>query len=142
MTDSTFEAFRKAEALMAQRRPLELQAQANIDGGGFYLERPGMDKLHRWYLPDPALDDAPLASVLLRTEFPSGLAPAFVATAGFDPLRDEGEAYARRLAEHGVEVTVQRYPAMIHGFFNIVGVGRECRANAADIAGRLRKGLG
>jgi acetyl esterase len=112
-----------------------------FDGGGFFLEKPGMDKLHRWYLPDPGLDAHPLASVLLRTEFPPGLAPAFVATAGFDPLRDEGEAYARLLAEHGVQVELQRYPAMIHGFFNIVGAGRECRANAADIADRLKQGL-
>jgi acetyl esterase len=112
-----------------------------FDGGGFYLERPGMDLLHRWYIPDAAQDTHPLASVLLRTEFPSGLAPAFVATAGFDPLRDEGEAYARLLTEHGVAVTSHRYPSMIHGFFNMVGVGREAKANTADIAGRLRAAL-
>ncbi|RNL77515.1 alpha/beta hydrolase [Nocardioides marmorisolisilvae] len=113
-----------------------------FDGGGFFLEKPGMDKLHRWYLPDAAQDTHPLASVLLRTEFPPGLAPAFVATAGFDPLRDEGEAYARLLAEHGVQVELKRYPAMIHGFFNIVGAGRECRANALDIADRLKAAIG
>ncbi len=113
-----------------------------FDGGGFYLERPGMDILHRWYLPDAELDGHPLASVGLRTEFPRGLAPALVVTAGFDPLRDEGEAYARLLGEHGVEVTTQRYPSMIHGFFNIVGVGREAKANVADIARRLRDALG
>ncbi|MFL6154907.1 MAG: alpha/beta hydrolase [Marmoricola sp.] len=112
-----------------------------FDGGPFYLEKPGMDKLHRWYLPDPAMDGAPLASVLLRTEFPPGLAPAFVATAGFDPLRDEGEAYAKLLAEQGVQVELKRYPSMIHGFFNIVGAGRECRANALDIADRLKVAL-
>ena len=113
-----------------------------FDGGGFYLERPGMDKLHRWYLPTEDLDAHPLASVGLRSELPPGLAPAFVATAGFDPLRDEGEAYARLLAENGVQVEQQRYPSMIHGFFNIVGAGRECRANAAEIAARLRTAIG
>lgn len=112
-----------------------------FDGGGFYLEGPGMAKLHRWYLPDPADDAHPLASVLLRSEFPPGLAPAFVATAGFDPLRDEGEAYARLLAEHGVQVDMKRYPSMIHGFFNIVGVGREARANSAEIALKLKAAL-
>ncbi len=112
-----------------------------FDGGGFYLERQGMDKLHSWYFPDGTGQDHPLASVGLRTEFPTGLAPAFVATAGFDPLRDEGEAYARLLAEHGVRVEAKRYPSMIHGFFNIVGVGREARANAEDIAARLRAAL-
>jgi acetyl esterase len=79
--------------------------------------------------------------MLLRTEFPSGMAPAFVATAGFDPLRDEGEAYARLLAEHGVQVELKRFPAMIHGFFNIVGAGRENPANAAEIADRLKAGV-
>lgn len=113
-----------------------------FDGGGFFLERPGMDKLRDWYVPREEDKHHPLASVLLRSEFPSGLAPAFVATAGFDPLRDEGEAYARLLAEHGVHVELQRYPSMIHGFFNIVGAGRECRANAADIADRLRTAIG
>jgi acetyl esterase len=112
-----------------------------FDGGGFYLERAGMAKLHRWYLPDPDGDGHPLASVALRSEFPAGLAPAFVATAGFDPLRDEGEAYAQVLAEHGVVVEQKRYPGMIHGFFNIVGAGRESRANAADVAARLRAAL-
>lgn len=113
-----------------------------FDGGGYYLERPGMDKLHRWYLPDPASDGHPLASVGRRTEIPANLAPAFIATAGFDPLRDEGEAYGALLEKHGVPVEVKRYPSMIHGFFNIVGAGRECPANAADIADKLRAAIG
>lgn len=112
-----------------------------FDGGGFYLERPGMVKLYDWYFSGGSDPADPLASVGLRSEFPAGLAPAFVATAGFDPLRDEGEAYAQLLAEHGFQVELKRYPSMIHGFFNIVGVGRETRANAADIAERLRIGL-
>lgn len=111
-----------------------------FDGGGFYLERQGMDKLREWYAPGDSAGH-PLASVLLHPDLPPGLAPAFVATAGFDPLRDEGEAYARLLAEHGVEVEAKRYPSMIHGFFNIVGVGREARANAADIALKLKAAL-
>lgn len=110
-------------------------------GGGFFLTNEGMDRLTDWYFPTAAAKSEPLGSPALRTGFPAGLAPAFVATAGFDPLRDEGEAYARLLAEHGVEVTSHRYPSMIHGFFNIVGVGRECRVNAADIADRLKAAL-
>lgn len=109
-----------------------------FDGGGFYLSREGMDRLSDWYFPDPALKGDPLGSVLLRDDLPAGLARAFVATAGFDPLRDEGEAYAHKLADAGVEVELRRYPAMIHGFFNIVGVGRESKANAEEIADRLR----
>jgi acetyl esterase len=57
-------------------------------------------------------------------------------------LRDEGEAYAALLAEHGVTVTHKRYPSMIHGFFNIVGVGRASRAHADEIAQRVGQLLG
>jgi acetyl esterase len=75
-------------------------------------------------------------------EVPAGVAPAYVATAGFDPLRDEGEAYARKLAEAGVPVELRRFDDQIHGFLNIVGVGRTSRAAVAEIAARLKAGLG
>jgi acetyl esterase len=112
-----------------------------FDGGGFFLTKEGMDRLSDWYFPDEAAKADPLGSPGCRTALPKGLAPAFIATAGFDPLRDEGEAYGRLLAANGVQVEAKRYPGMIHGFFNIVGVGRECRANAADIAGKLKSAL-
>ncbi|MGO4255641.1 alpha/beta hydrolase [Marmoricola sp. RAF53] len=112
-----------------------------FDGGGFYLSRTGMDQLTDWYLPEGTDPADPLASLALRTELPAGLAPALVVTAGFDPLRDEGERYAALLAEHGVQVEAKRYPAMIHGFFNIVGAGREARSNAEEIADRVRAAL-
>lgn len=112
-----------------------------FDGGGFYLSREGMDRLADWYFDD-ADRSHPLASILLRDDLPAGLAPAYVVTAGFDPLRDEGEAYARKLAEAGVEVEHQRYSSMIHGFFNIVGVGRESRRHAGTIAAKLGDALG
>ncbi|MCW2856688.1 MAG: alpha/beta hydrolase [Marmoricola sp.] len=117
------------------------RSQELFDGGAFYLTKEGMDRLTDWYFPDEAAKADPLGSPGCRTDLPHGLAPAFIATAGFDPLRDEGEAYGRLLAANGVQVEAKRYPAMIHGFFNIVGVGRECRANAADIAGKLKSAL-
>jgi acetyl esterase len=112
-----------------------------FDGGGFYLVREGMDRLTDWYLPDPADRANPLASVLLRDSIPAGLAPAHVVTAGFDPLRDEGEAYADLLAQHGVPVTRVRYPSMVHAFLNIVGAGREARGHNREIAARLAEAL-
>lgn len=112
-----------------------------FDGGGFYLTREGMDRLSDWYLPDPASKPDPLVTILGREEFPPGLAPALVVTAGFDPLRDEGEAYGEKLRAHGVAVEQVRYPRMIHGFINVVGVGAECRANTLEIAAKLRAAL-
>jgi acetyl esterase len=109
-------------------------------GDGLYLTTEFMDMAKRSYLPDPATWGLPEVSPLLA-DLPPGLAPAYVATAGFDPLRDEGEAYARKLADAGVDVTQRRYADQIHGFINIVGVGRTSRAAAGEVAAALRLGL-
>jgi acetyl esterase len=106
-------------------------------GGGFYLSDVGLRRLADWYFGPDADRSDPLASLLLRTEFPQGLARAHVITAGFDPLRDEGEAYADLLAEHGVAVTRTRYPSLAHAFANIVGVGREIRRVNVEVAETL-----
>ena len=99
-----------------------------------------MDRANDAYLPDPADRSDPRASPLLD-DVPDGLAPAYVATAGYDPLRDEGEAYARKLADAGVRIELRRFADQMHGFFNIVGVGRTSRAAVDEIAAALRAGL-
>ncbi|SEF29047.1 acetyl esterase [Amycolatopsis pretoriensis] len=71
----------------------------------------------------------------------SGLPPALVVTAGFDPLRDEGEAYAEKLRSAGVEVALRRHEDLIHGFINFTGVGTRFREALAETAGALRQGL-
>ena len=71
----------------------------------------------------------------------SGLPPAYVLTAGFDPLRDEGEAYAARMQEAGVQVALCRYPGLIHSFANLTAVSRSARAAMLEAAGALRMGL-
>ncbi|MGK3200491.1 alpha/beta hydrolase fold domain-containing protein [Amycolatopsis sp. MEPSY49] len=77
----------------------------------------------------------------LRADDLSGLPPALIVTAGFDPLRDEGEAYAEKLREAGVEVALRRHEDLIHGFINFTGVGTRFREALAETAGALRQGL-
>ena len=71
----------------------------------------------------------------------SGLPPALIVTAGFDPLRDEGEAYAQKLREAGVDVALRRHEDLIHGFVNFTGVGTRFREAMAEMAGALRQAL-
>ena len=107
---------------------------------GFYLTQQFMDVARDHYVPDRAQWTDPRVSPLYA-DLPADLAPAFVATAGFDPLRDEGEAYADRMRAAGVEVHHLRFPGLIHGFFNMVGVGRTGPAAVAEIAAALRVGM-
>ncbi|HET7357744.1 MAG TPA: alpha/beta hydrolase [Nocardioidaceae bacterium] len=107
---------------------------------GFFLTSAFMRLAEQSYLlPGQDLRD-PRVSVAYAP-VPSDLAPALVVTAGFDPLRDEGEAYADRLAAAGVPVSKVRYPGFIHGFANVVGAGRSQPAAVAEIADRLRSAL-
>ncbi|MGD9536812.1 MAG: alpha/beta hydrolase [Alphaproteobacteria bacterium] len=78
-----------------------------------------------------------LASPLRAADL-SNLPPAFILTAGFDPLRDEGEAYAERLRQAGVAVTLKRYESMIHGFVSITGLLPSAEAGLVDSAAALR----
>ena len=111
-------------------------ASADLFSEGFYLTRDFMDLANQHYLAGADPRDPRISP--RYADLPAGLAPAYGATAGFDPLRDEGEAYARQLRSAGVEVELRRFPGQIHGFFNIVGVGRTSRAANTEIADRLR----
>ena len=110
-------------------------------GDGFFLTTEFMDLAEVSYLLEEQDRRDPLVSVLFTKDVPPNLAPAFVATAGFDPLRDEGEAFARMLADNGVQVELKRYPGFIHGFANIVGAGRSSRAAVAEMAAKLKAAI-
>jgi acetyl esterase len=78
----------------------------------------------------------------MRAASLGGLPPALVITAEFDPLRDEGEAYARKLEEAGVHVRLKRYDGMIHGFFGMGRVLEQGKQAMAEAAGSLRLAFG
>ena len=99
-----------------------------------------IDHCERAYLPDKAMGYDPYASILRAPDL-SDLPPAYVATAGFDPLRDEGEEYAARMRDAGVQVALRRHPGLTHTFANLTGVSRSCRAAMLETAGALRMGL-
>jgi acetyl esterase len=90
------------------------------NGEGFLLDAEWMEWFWRHYLAGRD-GSAPYASPLRAPDL-RGLPPAFVATTEFDPLRDEGEAYAARLAEAGVPVEVDRVAGQIHGIAWLSGV--------------------
>jgi acetyl esterase len=75
----------------------------------------------------------------LRAEDVSGLAPATVITAGFDPLLDEGSAYAARLREAGVPVRERCYAGLVHGFVQMTGVVAAARRAVHEIADDVRR---
>jgi acetyl esterase len=126
----------------ALRHQLLVYPVANHDFGtasyeenkqGYLLSREMMRWFWNHYLVTPEDGKNPYASPLRATSFAS-LPPAHVITAGFDPLRDEGEALAARLAQAGVPTTQVRYDGMFHGFFSMgamIDAGKRAVAEAA-----------
>ncbi|RQT19160.1 alpha/beta hydrolase [Burkholderia contaminans] len=89
-------------------------------GNGYFLTADWMRWFKRHYFDEGADRASPLASPLAAPDV-AGVAPATIISAEFDPLRDEGEAYALRLAQAGTPVTLVRWPGQLHGFASMLG---------------------
>jgi len=112
---------------------------------GYFLSRKDMEWFLDQYLPDKARRAEPTASPLHAPfEQLAGLLPALLITAECDVLRDEGEAYARRLMEAGVLVTATRYLGTIHGFvtLNRLAYTPAARSAIVQAGAALRNALG
>jgi acetyl esterase len=107
---------------------------------GFLLTRRDMDYFEDRYLPAGTDRRDPRVSVLQADDL-SRLPPAYVATAGFDPLRDEGEAYAERLQKAGVQAALRRHPGLVHTFANLTAICPSARQAMLEACGALRMGL-
>src|SRR3954449_9750149 len=118
---------------MSLKRPSRLQF-----GEGFVLTEENMTWYEDQYVPDHGRRADPRVSPMLEPDL-AGVAPAHVATALADPLRDEGEDYAARLRDAGVPIALYRHP-QIHGFFNVTAMRSGLRGLTL-IAGALRQGL-
>jgi acetyl esterase len=103
---------------------------------GFFLTSDDRGWFHGHYLGTGGHDD-PRAHALTDHDL-TGLPPAIVVTAAFDPLRDEGEAYAEAMRAAGVPVVLRRFSGLIHGFINMTGVSRASREAMIEVAGTLR----
>lgn len=117
------------------------QASHRSNAQGYLLTAESLDWYHRQYLgPDGRHDADWRASPLLASSH-AGLPPAFVLTAGFDPLRDEGAEYAERLTTAGTPASHVCFERQIHGFITMGRVMHEARTAVRLCAAAMRQGL-
>lgn len=107
---------------------------------GYFLTQEGIDMFNALYVP-PGTDLSDERLAPLAVPPPKGLAPARVVTAGFDPLLDEGRAYAKALAAAGIGVDYAEYPDQIHGFFNFTKFSNVAEQAIADSGLATRRAL-
>jgi acetyl esterase/lipase len=115
-------------------------ASMTIYGESYPLNRALLDWFAAHYLGPADHPSDPRLSPLAAPDL-TGLAPAIVVTAGFDPLVDQGEAYARRLKAAGVPVAYRCYDSLSHGFTAFTGAVPCADVACREIAGLVREGL-
>lgn len=113
-------------------------ASRDLFAEGFLLTDADIRWFQDHYIPSDRDYGDPRASILLADDL-TGMPPTYLVTAGFDPIRDEGEMFARRLAEAGVPVALRRQPNLVHGFVNMIGLSARCRAAVAEAVTALRQ---
>jgi acetyl esterase len=106
-------------------------------GEDHFLTRALMEWFGEFYLPRAEDKANPDVSPLLQSDL-KGLPPALVMTAECDPLRDEGEAYAKRMQDQGVTVTLTRYAGMIHPFLHFLSVTPGAQKAVDEIAAAIK----
>ena len=111
-----------------------------VFGEGFFLTDEKIDWFLDQYAPGGEDRHDPRLSIMLAEDL-SKMPPTYIATAGYDPLRDEGEAFAERLAAEGVPVVLRRHEGLFHGFANVLGVGGVFREAVSEAVGALRTGF-
>lgn len=104
---------------------------------GYLLEKETMFWFQQQYTPRREDQCKPSVSPCYERDF-AGLPPAFILTAQFDPLLDDGRKYSEQLRAAGVCVHYKEYPQLIHGFFSIPGVSKEAMQAYQDIRNFLR----
>lgn len=111
-------------------------ASRDLFAEGFLLEKRDMDWCQARYLqPGQPIEDPRVSPVF--GDLDAGHPPTVVVTAGFDPLRDEGEAYAAQLREAGVPTVLRRYPGLVHGFINVTALSATSHDAVVDCASAL-----
>jgi acetyl esterase len=109
---------------------------------GYFLDRDEMQWFFDCYTDGGRHDPADPAISPRRATNLAGVAPALVLTAEYDPLRDEGEAYAAQLRAAGVDVETKRYDGLIHGFFGCPGAFDASRDAMTLVGTALKRAFG
>ncbi|MEQ3746033.1 MAG: alpha/beta hydrolase [Henriciella sp.] len=111
--------------------------------GGFFISPNLFDYFRDSYIDTEAERMDPRVSPLFAPDDDfKGLPPVHFVLCGWDPLKDEGKAFASKLAAHGVPITIREHPGMVHGFMNMTAVSNPARAAIHDAGLVVGKALG
>lgn len=117
---------------------MDFERSSYRENEGIILSEGMMRWFWRNYIGERPAEEVPLAAILQRNDL-AGLPPATIVTAEYDALRDEGEAYALKLAQSGVPVELVRAAGMTHGFLGMAGICDAASLQLDRVCARLRQ---